>query len=42
MYHKKETSKEKSIKCKGHESMGVEGKRDCLNFCNINVKIKYK
>lgn len=42
MYHKKETSKEKLIVCKGHENMGRGQTRTCCNSINLKIKIKYK
>ena len=42
MYHKKKTSKEDTIMCKGHENMGRDQSRECLNGFSVKIEIKYK
>jgi len=41
IYNKKETSKEDTIMCKGHEKIGRGQTRKCLNGFKIKVNIKH-
>lgn len=42
MYNKKETSKENTIMCGGHENMGRWKTRRCMNVLKVKADIKYK
>lgn len=42
MQNKRETSREKTISCKGYENMGGRQTRRCMNGLSIKITIKYK